>query len=94
MNKTAKADIILVCSVVLLAVVMLIFTGMSRKDGKSFEISVGGKVYGNMLLNIPGGPDELAAAVKFLKKTPNVTVQVDVEYDAEPADGEEAEPRG
>ena len=47
-----------------------------------------------MLLNIPGGPDELATAVKFLKKTPNVTVQVDVEYDAESAEGEEAEPRG
>ena len=56
--------------------------------------TLGGKVYGNMLLNIPGGPDELAAAVKFLKKTPNVTVQVDVEYDAEPAEGEEAELRG
>ena len=47
--------------------------------------TLGGKVYGNMLLNIPGGPDELATAVKFLKKTPNVTVQVDVEYDAESA---------
>ena len=56
--------------------------------------TLGGKVYGNMLLNIPGGPDELATAVKFLKKTPNVTVQVDVEYDAESAEGEEAEPRG
>ena len=48
--------------------------------------TLGGKVY--------GGPDELATAVKFLKKTPNVTVQVDVEYDAESAEGEEAEPRG
>ena len=53
-----------------------------------------GKVYGNMLLNIPGGPDELGTAVRFLEKTPNVTVQVDVEYDAESAEGEEAEPRG
>lgn len=51
MNKTAKADIILVCSVVLAAVVMLIFTGMSKKDGKSFEISVGGKVYGTYSLS-------------------------------------------
>ena len=33
-----------------------------------------------MLLSIPGGPDELAAAVKYLNKAPNVTVQVDVEY--------------
>ena len=38
------------------------------------------KIYGNMLLSIPGGPDELAAAVKYLNKAPNVTVQVDVEY--------------
>ena len=40
------------------------------------------KIYGNMLLSIPGGPDELAAAVKYLNKAPNVTVQVDVEYTA------------
>ena len=39
-----------------------------------------GKIYGNMLLSIPGGPDELAAAVKYLSKAPSVTVQVDVEY--------------
>ena len=56
--------------------------------------TLGGKVYGNMLLSIPGGPDELAAAVKFLKKTPDVIVQVDVEYTTDPAEGEEAEPRG
>ncbi|MBQ7455354.1 MAG: methionine ABC transporter ATP-binding protein [Clostridia bacterium] len=42
--------------------------------------TLGGKVYGNMLLNIPGGPDELATAVKYLSATPSVTVQVDVEY--------------
>ena len=41
-----------------------------------------GKIYGNMLLSIPGGPDELAAAVKYLSKAPSVTVQVDVEYAA------------
>ena len=39
-----------------------------------------GKIYGNMLLSIPGGPDELAIAVKYLSKAPSVTVQVDVEY--------------
>ena len=39
-----------------------------------------GKIYGNMLLSIPGGPDELATAVKYLSKAPSVTVQVDVEY--------------
>ena len=42
--------------------------------------TVGGKVYGTMLLNIPGGPDELATAVKYLSKAQSVTVQVDVEY--------------
>jgi D-methionine transport system ATP-binding protein len=41
-----------------------------------------GKIYGNMLLSIPGGPDELATAVKYLSKAQSVTVQVDVEYAA------------
>ena len=51
--------------------------------------TLGGKVYGNMLLNIPGGPDELATAVKYLSATPDVTVQVDVEYSAgQPAEKE------
>ena len=38
--------------------------------------SVGDKAYGYMLLEIPGGPDELARAVRFLRATPDVTVQV------------------
>ena len=38
--------------------------------------SVGDKVYGYMLLEIPGGPEELSRAVKFLRSTPDVTVQV------------------
>ncbi len=42
--------------------------------------SVGDRAYGYMLLEIPGGPDELARAVKFLRETPDVTVQVEVEY--------------
>ena len=42
-----------------------------------------GKIYGNMLLSIPGGPDELAKAVKYLSREPAVTVQVDAEYTAE-----------
>ncbi|MBR6030149.1 MAG: ATP-binding cassette domain-containing protein [Clostridia bacterium] len=42
--------------------------------------TLGGKVYGTMLLNIPGGPDELATAVKYLSATADVTVQVEVEY--------------
>ncbi len=47
--------------------------------------SVAGRVYGFMLLEIPGGPDELAKAVKFLSARPDVTVQVDVEYGAKGA---------
>ena len=44
--------------------------------------TLNGKNYGNMLLSIPGGPDELATAVKYLSKAQSVTVQVDVEYAA------------
>ena len=44
--------------------------------------SVGDKAYGYMNLEIPGGPDELARAVKYLSAVDNVTVQVDVEYPA------------
>jgi D-methionine transport system ATP-binding protein len=44
--------------------------------------AVGDKTYGYMLLEIPGGPDELAKAVKYLKATPNVNVQVEVTYAA------------
>ena len=49
--------------------------------------TLNGKIYGNMLLSIPGGPDELATAVKYLSKAESVTVQVDVQYtrDAEEA---------
>ena len=35
-----------------------------------------------MLLEIPGGPDELAMAVKYLKNVPGVKVQVEVAYRA------------
>ena len=36
-----------------------------------------------MLLNIPGGPEELARAVKYLSDTPDVVVQVESEYSLE-----------
>ena len=42
--------------------------------------AVGDRAYGYILLEIPGGPDELAKAVKFLRQTPDVTVQVQVDY--------------
>ena len=54
--------------------------------------TLGGKVYGTMLLNIPGGPDDLAAAVKYLSATPDVTVQVEVEYSAQPQAEQEEQP--
>ena len=44
--------------------------------------SVGDRAYGYILLEIPGGPDELAKAVNFLRQTPDVTVQVQVDYAA------------
>ena len=42
--------------------------------------AVGDRAYGYILLEIPGGPDELAKAVNFLRQTPDVTVQVQVDY--------------
>ena len=42
--------------------------------------AVGDRAYGYILLEIPGGPDGLAKAVKFLRQTPDVTVQVQVDY--------------
>ena len=44
--------------------------------------SVGERAYGYMLLDIPGGPEDLARAVGYLKKIPDVTVQVEAEYPA------------
>ena len=47
--------------------------------------TVGKREYGYMLLEIPGGPDELARALKYISDVPNVTVQVEVEYAAKEA---------
>ena len=52
--------------------------------------SIGGKAYGYMLLEIPGGPDQLAAAVKYLSGRPNVQVRITGNYCASPAPDEEA----
>ena len=51
-----------------------------------------GKVYGTMLLNIPGGPRELATAVQYLSATPDVSIQVEMEYPTQA--GQEAGPEG
>ncbi|MBQ8555322.1 MAG: ATP-binding cassette domain-containing protein [Clostridia bacterium] len=48
--------------------------------------SVGDRAYGYILLEIPGGPDDLARAVNYLKETPDVTVQVEVSYAAKEAE--------
>lgn len=42
--------------------------------------AVGDRAYGYILLEIPGGPDELAKAVNFLRQTPDVSVSVEVDY--------------
>ena len=42
--------------------------------------SIGDRAYGYMILDIPGGPDELATAVKYLSSKENITVQVETEY--------------
>lgn len=47
--------------------------------------SVGDRAYGYMLLDIPGGPENLAKAIKFLNSVPDIKVQVEAEYSAEEA---------
>ena len=47
--------------------------------------SVGDRAYGYMLLDIPGTPADLAKAVTYLSRTPDITVQVEAEYAAREA---------
>ncbi len=42
--------------------------------------SVGDLAYGYILLEIPGGPAELAKAVEYLSSIPDIIVQVEAEY--------------
>ena len=44
--------------------------------------TVGKREYGYMLIEIPGGPDELAKALKYISGVENVAVQVEAEYRA------------
>ena len=44
--------------------------------------TVGKREYGYMLIEIPGGPDELAKALKYIAGAENVAVQVEAEYQA------------
>ncbi|MBO4837413.1 MAG: methionine ABC transporter ATP-binding protein [Clostridia bacterium] len=66
---------------------MAIECGIAASILNASTRTVGGKVYGYMLLDIPGGPDEAAAAVKYLSGTENVTVQAEMEYPAKEAEG-------
>ena len=52
--------------------------------------SIGDQAYGYMLLEIPGGPDQLAAAVKYLSGRPNVQVRITGAYggEQEPDEGD------
>ena len=38
-----------------------------------------------MLIEIPGGPDELARALKYISNVPDVVVQVEAQYGAKEA---------
>ena len=42
--------------------------------------TVGKREYGYMLIEIPGGPDELAKALKYISGVPDVVVQVEAQY--------------
>ncbi len=48
--------------------------------------SVGDRAYGYILLDIPGGPKELAKAISYLSSVSDVTVQVEAEYAAKEAE--------
>ena len=43
--------------------------------------TVGKREYGYMLIEIPGGPDELARALKYIGNVSNVSVQVEAAYE-------------
>ena len=65
---------------------MAIDCGIAASILNASTRTVAGRVYGYMLLDIPGGPDEMATAVNYLSGTPDVTVQVEVEYPAKEAE--------
>ena len=47
--------------------------------------TVGKREYGYMLIEIPGGPDELAKALKYISGVDNVAVQVEAQYNGKGA---------
>ena len=42
--------------------------------------SVGDRAYGYILLEIPGGPEDLGRAIRYLSQMPDITVQAEAEY--------------
>ncbi len=67
-SKPLLADMILSCGI--RASVVMASTRM-----------IGDKTYGYMLLEIPGGPSEMAVAVDYLTGRPNIRVQMTGNYD-------------
>ena len=47
--------------------------------------TLGKREYGYMLIEIPGGPEELGRALKYISAVPDVAVQVEAEYMAKEA---------
>ena len=66
---------------------MAIDCGIAANILNASTRAVGGKIYGYMLLSIPGGPEEVARAVKYLSAAQDVTVRAELEYKAK--EGEE-----
>ncbi len=50
--------------------------------------SVGSKAYGYMLLEIPGTPEDMARAISYLSRMPDILVQVEAEYGTAEKKGE------
>ena len=48
--------------------------------------TVGKREYGYMLIEIPGGPVELARALKYISNVPDVAAQVEAQYDGKGAE--------
>jgi len=61
---------------------MAIDCGIAANILSASTRTLNGKIYGNMLLSIPGGPKTLAEAIEYLSSQPAVSVQVDAEYAA------------
>ena len=51
---------------------MAVQTGIEANIAYASTRSIGGKVYGSMLLGIPGGDDGIKTAVRYLSQTPDI----------------------